>query len=201
MADVFVRSIDGLNIDDVWDELSESRKQKIKRLKNKKQALLSAAAELALNRAVKTWFPEALVPVSYLYTERGKPYLTGLDAYISLSHSGKLAVCAISGVPVGVDIQQLRNTDIKIAERFFSEEEKAAVAAACGKEREKIFFEIWVKKEAYVKLTGEGISAGFGTMNDKKKGEYIYNTRFLAEENSMLCVCERKIYKNSLNIY
>ena len=37
----------------------------------------------------------------------GKPFLAGNPAFISLSHSGDYAACAIAPVPVGVDIQRI----------------------------------------------------------------------------------------------
>ena len=38
--------------------------------------------------------------------ERGKPYLAGYpDIHISLSHSGRLAACAVAKKPVGVDVE------------------------------------------------------------------------------------------------
>ena len=195
MAEVFIRSIDELDIDSVWDQLSDMRKEKIKRLKNKKQALLSAAAELALSDAIRKWFPNSELPVKYTYDENGKPYLTELNAYISLSHSGRLAVCAISENEIGVDIQTVRRADMRVARRFFSEEENELIRGASDKDR--AFFEIWVKKEAYVKLTGEGISGGFAVSNRDKTREYGYDIRYIEAENSLLCTCERKMYKNS----
>lgn len=195
MSEVFIQSVEGIDLDYVWNELSDIRKAKIKRLKNKKQALLSAAAELALNKAVRKWFPDSHIPVNYAYTKTGKPYLTELDAYISLSHSGELAVCAISENEIGVDIQNIDQMDIKIAKRFFSNEENDYIYNSV--DSNKAFFEIWVKKEARVKLTGEGIGGGFAASREDKPNEYDYNMISLPFENYLICICERKMYKNS----
>ena len=95
------------------------------------------------------------------YGEKGKPYLKDYPYYFNLSHSGSYVVCAFSGQEVGVDIQQYKRADItRLAERFFSTEEKKALKACHDwKEREQLFYQLWTRKEAYGKLTGEGIAA------------------------------------------
>lgn len=185
-----MRSIDGLDIDSVWDELSDMRKEKIMQLKNKNQALLSAAVELALNDAIRKWFPDSELPAKYAYDENGKPYLTELDAYISLSHSGNFAVCAISEHEIGVDIQTVRRADMRVAKRFFSETENEFIRGTSDKDR--AFFEIWVKKEARVKLTGEGISGGFSAANSDRQDEYKYTMGYISDDDCLICICERK---------
>ena len=95
------------------------------------------------------------------YGEKGKPYLRDYPFYFNLSHSGNYVACALSRQEVGVDIQQYKRTDIdRLAERFFSTEEKKALKACHDwKEREQLFYQLWTRKEAYGKLTGEGIAA------------------------------------------
>ena len=95
------------------------------------------------------------------YSEKGKPYLKDYPFYFNLSHSGSYVVCAFSGQEVGVDIQQYKRTNIvRLAERFFSAEEKKALKACHDqKELEQLFYQLWTRKEAYGKLTGEGIAA------------------------------------------
>lgn len=95
------------------------------------------------------------------YGEKGKPYLRDHPFYFNLSHSGSYVVCALSRHEVGVDIQQYKRTDIdRLAERFFSTEEKKALKACHDrKELELLFYRLWTRKEAYGKLTGEGIAA------------------------------------------
>lgn len=95
------------------------------------------------------------------YGEKGKPYLRDYPFYFNLSHSGSYVVCAFSRQEVGVDIQQYKRTDIvRLAERFFSAEEKKALQACHDrKELEQLFYRLWTRKEAYGKLTGEGIAA------------------------------------------
>ena len=73
-------------------------------------------------------------------------------ADISLSHGGALAV-AVSGAPVGVDIESLSGDSdtARLAERFFSEAERAEYYAAPEDERRAAFLRIWTAKEAIFK--------------------------------------------------
>ncbi len=102
-------------------------------------------------------------------TERGKPYFPNRpEVHFSISHSGELWVCAFSGRPVGVDVQQhvkkrgegdreAAGRFGRMADRFFHPREAVWVR----EEPYERFFRIWTAKESYVKYTGEGIGAGF----------------------------------------
>lgn len=97
------------------------------------------------------------MPIKYRYNKNGKPYFSEFPFYFNLSHSGKYVLCGLSEEEIGADIQQHCACDRRrLADRFFSEGEKAALAA-CG-EDENLFFRLWTRKEAYGKLTGEGIA-------------------------------------------
>lgn len=96
--------------------------------------------------------------LEYVYGEKGKPYFKDLPFYFSISHSGDYVLCVLSGSEVGADIQICRVGDAgRLARRFFSEEEAAALGGA-GEEGERLFFRLWTRKEAYGKLTGEGLA-------------------------------------------
>ena len=95
----------------------------------------------------------------------GKPYFAHMQEqgyvqlYFNLSHSGDYVICALSDVPVGVDIQKTDVVREKVRQRFFSEEEKQRLED-CGQDeslRQMIFSGIWAQKEARAKLTGRGI--------------------------------------------
>lgn len=97
------------------------------------------------------------ISIKYRYNENGKPYFAELPFYFNLSHSGRYILCGLSEEEIGADIQQHCTCDRRrLADRFFSEREKAALAA-CG-EDENLFFRLWARKEAYGKLTGEGVA-------------------------------------------
>ena len=81
----------------------------------------------------------------------GERWTSGL-ADISLSHGRALAV-AISGAPVGVDIEAASagSGGERLAERFFTDAERAEYYASPEDERELTFVRIWTAKEAVFK--------------------------------------------------
>lgn len=92
----------------------------------------------------------------------GKPELApGAGAlHFSVSHSGGLALCAVTrDRPVGVDLERLRPVPEaeEIAQRFFSDREKADFRTLRPGAKRKGFFRCWTRKEAYLKAIGLGL--------------------------------------------
>ena len=101
--------------------------------------------------------------LEYIYSERGKPYLKNVPFYFNLSHSGEFILCVISEQEVGADIQWRKpQAQERLVERFFSKEEKEMYTVMSEAERHAFFYRMWARKEAYGKLTGEGIAAVIG---------------------------------------
>jgi 4'-phosphopantetheinyl transferase len=83
--------------------------------------------------------------------ENGMPYLENYPFFISISHSKNMALAGISEKPIGVDIEVIRDFDKRLIPRFFTESEQDFIR--CDED----FFKVWTVKEAYLKLTGEGL--------------------------------------------
>lgn len=93
----------------------------------------------------------------------GKPALVHPSAPLafSLSHSGDIALVAVSGATaVGVDIEQARNdVDIlAVAPSVLSPEEHKALLASDIELQRAFFYRAWVSKEALLKACGIGLS-------------------------------------------
>ena len=109
-----------------------------------------AAARYAGEKGLPYAFPEAEI----CREERGKPYFTDIPLEFSLSHSGQMWMCMISEKPCGLDLQQIRDCDAeRIAARQYTPEERHYVDL-WGIDG---FFSVWVRKEAFVKCTGQGL--------------------------------------------
>lgn len=88
-------------------------------------------------------------PVRFL--QAGKPvFAQREDVYFSLSHSGPYAMCAVSGQPVGADVQQVKPIHLSVARRFHFRE-RDWLAEQPQAEQTRAFFQIWTRKEAWVK--------------------------------------------------
>ncbi len=121
-------------------------------------------------RAKEIVFEKLNTPV--LYEESGKPYTD--KAHISISHSRDRVLVGICSSPIGVDIEYLRFYDKRLIDRYFSKEEKAFIK--CDED----FFKVWTVKEAYLKLSGEGLK-GIKKLSVVKDGSlYIGNCKIEA---------------------
>lgn len=101
--------------------------------------------------------------IRFNYGSKGKPALASApNIEFNTSHSGNLAVFALTvGCPVGVDVEQIRPLlEIQaIADRFFCKEEAAEIMSLSPNDHQRSFFCCWTRKEAYVKASGDGLSA------------------------------------------
>lgn len=111
------------------------------------------------------------------YTQQGQPYLeTGQGqkkVWISISHSGDYAACAVGFCPVGVDIQKETAVRERIGKYFYAPGERKSPAAALER---KDFFRRWTIKEAYMKLTGVGMALGFSSLFADLDSRIVYET-------------------------
>jgi 4'-phosphopantetheinyl transferase len=105
--------------------------------------------------------------IAFSYGSKGKPLLQSTGALsglmFNLAHSQDLAVLAITRTQaVGVDIEKIRsmpNAD-DLVSRFFSSAEAATFRHLPDSVRAAAFFNLWTRKEAWLKATGEGIGGG-----------------------------------------
>lgn len=98
--------------------------------------------------------------VRFGYGSHGKPHLPDERLLFNISHSGSLAVIALATVEVGVDVElpRKRRSDA-IARRFYTPGEiERLFAEADADRRADAFFRLWTCKEAFLKVTGEGLS-------------------------------------------
>jgi 4'-phosphopantetheinyl transferase len=103
--------------------------------------------------------------IAFTYSERGKPAIAdhcqpqGLQ--FNLSHSEDLGIVGISRDRlIGVDVEYVRDMDNldSLIKRFFCAEEYRYFQQANSHEQQKIFFQLWTAKEAYLKATGAGLA-------------------------------------------
>lgn len=147
----YVMLDDNLKWEDVQEAvmiLPQERREKILRYRFEKDKLLSLAAGLLIRRAVG----ESSLRIG----EHGKPYAEN-GVYFSVSHSGRMVAIATDILEIGLDTEKVSDESrLKIAERFYHPCERAVVFSSANQRR--AFCKIWTLKEAYLKMTGEGIT-------------------------------------------
>ena len=94
----------------------------------------------------------------------GKPSLAAPSSPdFNLSHCGDIVLLAIAhGVEIGVDVEVLRPRPraLQLAQRYFSADEAAALAALPEAECQQAFYRLWTAKEAVLKALGRGLAFG-----------------------------------------
>lgn len=114
--------------------------------------------------------------------EYGKPYIKGLDIFISISHSKNVCAIALAYEEIGLDIMHF--TYKNNLHHTFNEKELKLLDNALNKE--EVFTKMWTMKEAYSKMIGMGLSYGLNNIDTTKvKGDFIYN------EDYIICVVSK----------
>lgn len=158
------------------------RRQKALSYRFDRDRFLCAKAYLMLEDMLRTEYRIQHCP-EFSYGSNGKPYFKELPGiHFNLSHCHKGVACAISDMPVGIDIEEIQ-FDEPVAARVFNADEYARIKE-CASPAEK-FTELWTTKESYLKLTGQGIcmdlknviadahDVHFATVINSKAG-YVY---------------------------
>ncbi|MFO0823158.1 MAG: 4'-phosphopantetheinyl transferase superfamily protein [Gemmataceae bacterium] len=102
--------------------------------------------------------PPHEVPIGY--TGAGKPILDCGTLHFNVTHTDQIALIALAGRPVGVDVEQVRslaNPD-GLVQRFFSAAECASYRMLPPELRPHGFFRAWTCKEALIKAVGLSVT-------------------------------------------
>ena len=148
MVHVFVAKVNNLpdpmeNLK-IMKDLPEERIEKIQRIRTVDGRKRSLGAGLLLEYAKKQ-------------------YQDVENIHFNLSHSGEMAICAASYKAVGCDIERIKEAPLKVAERFFCNEEVQYLNSVEEGMKTEAFFRLWTIKESYIKMTGKGLGQGLGT--------------------------------------
>ncbi len=161
--------------EDLTSELPKSQTEHIN--KNHRLALARTAAACALHKLIKAHAPE-LIPYEIAYTEQGRPYILGAkNLDISISHAGEeyaaAALCIGESARVGIDMEEIKKANLRIAKKYFSKEENEHLSSLQKKDAAAEFTKLWTKYESKAKYLGGGLA-------DMRKGSqaYVYTTVF-----------------------
>ena len=127
--------------------LPQKRQDRVKACRCEEDKLRIAGAGWLLRHALER---EGVAFDAQCFTENpwGKPELAGNpDLHFNLSHSGTWAVCAVSGMPVGVDVET-KPCSMELAKRYFLPQEAEQTELT----------RLWTAKEAFCKAIGRGLT-------------------------------------------
>jgi len=119
-------------------------------------------ARASLRRILAFYTGSRAAALDFEYGQAGKPHLagnTGLN--FNLSYSQNVARVAVAmHRSVGIDIQaiELVTDPESVARHVFSPIEISGLLSQPAHERQMVFTQVWVRKEAYIKALGVGFS-------------------------------------------
>ncbi len=154
---------ESLLIQSVYSTLSEDERERAARFRCSSLQAAFILSRAILRALLAQYCDRTPSDIVFAYGQQGKPFLADRACSIrfNMSHSGGIAAYALNvGRKIGVDIEQHRSLpDMEqIAGRFFSPLEYGELMGVAVPEREVAFFNCWVRKEAYVKALGGGLS-------------------------------------------
>lgn len=175
-----------------FNAMSDERRKETMRLADKKKRASKIIADFLYRKAISDFCGVNPAEIEFIKNGYGKPFAKNLPVYFSISHSGDMVVCAVSGREIGIDIEKIRPIKLKSAEKFASADELEYICSS-----ENGFFEIWTLKEAFFKCIGTGLGADIKTVTFDiqetiKCSENGFELSFIKAENGYICsVCSR----------
>ena len=145
--------------------VSQGKRDRIDRLLSKRNAVNMLMGEVITRKAISVRTGLQNHTIEFSHNQYGKPLLlNSSNLHFNISHSGNLVVCALDNKPVGIDVEIHKSVNLKIARRFFCQDENEFILADMDRSIER-FYKIWTMKESYVKWEGRGMSTPFDSFS------------------------------------
>ena len=161
------------------DLVSQERRERAARFRNRQGAVNMLAGEALARHMVCARAGLKNEQLVIAPDQHGKPQIVGVPGlHFNVSHSGDLVVCALSDDPIGADIELIRTANLRIAERFFRDDEYKYLISYTDS-LDAAFFRIWTMKESYIKQLGKGLGIAldsFSVFEIERQGRHVFHT-------------------------
>lgn len=118
------------------------------------------------------------------FNKYNKPYLKDSNIYFNISHDKNTTILVISDKEIGVDIEYYTYKE-SVMKKYYNEFEQQEIINSNNKEYE--FTRIWVMKEAFVKMKGQGISYGLQNVDTTRLKKQI---KLISDEKYIIAICQ-----------
>ena len=118
------------------------------------------------------------------FNKYNKPYLKNRNIYFNISHDKNTTVLVTSDKEIGVDIEYYTYKE-SVMKKYYNEFEQQEIINSNNKEYE--FTRIWVMKEAFVKMKGQGISYGLQNVDTTRLKKQI---KLRSNEKYIIAICQ-----------
>ncbi|MGN0390300.1 MAG: 4'-phosphopantetheinyl transferase family protein [Wujia sp.] len=181
--EIIIKKVDTQYIKEHYAELLAmlypERRERVKAFRREEPAYISMTAGLLLQELVQSRLGISPSELVLEKNECGKPSVKGHpDFYFNLSHAGDYVVLGHGDAPLGIDIERIREKNEKVAKRCFTEQEYAYVLDGDEDAQRSRFYRLWTMKEAYLKLTGQGISVPLNSFEIDPVRQIVIGTEY-----------------------
>lgn len=188
-----------INLDDALDKgidrslmklVSQQKQARIERFRHKRDAMRCLLGDLLSRYALCAKSGLRNHQLKFDVNPYNKPFLAEPAGFhYNISHSGKWVVCAVGDQPVGIDIEQVKEIDLDVANTVFTKEEYDSFIDQDQEHRLSYFYTMWVIKESYMKADGRGMSLPLKSFTIK-----INDCKILIDTENELKACFFKTY-------
>jgi len=138
--------------------ISRENREKCQRFKFKEDTLRTLYGELIVRHVLCQRYLFKDEDIEIIRNDYGKPYVKDCPIHYNISHTGDFVACAFSEQKIGIDIEQVKEIDLKIAKRFFCQQEYESLLVQKIPDQHDYFYSLWTLKESYIKWLGTGLS-------------------------------------------
>ncbi len=159
-----------------WEILDTDEKTKAMRFVHETHRRQYIISHGKLRAILASYLGMAPATISFTIAAYGKPHLTGKAAALkfNLSHSGNKMAVAVGGYDyLGVDIEAWNSgMDLSgAAKTCFGDSEQATWHTATGQEKLAVFYQLWTRKESFLKAVGMGMTLEAAKVITATEGE------------------------------
>lgn len=170
-------SLSADSIEKLMESLPPSVRTKLDKISNLANRNRSALGEIlsrfAIQKIKGVKASDQVVEIG----SNGKPYLANRpEICYNISHSGEYIVCAVGDENLGIDVERIRDFDLRVAERYFSKPELDDLRSFKDDDRRNYFFLLWTIKESYLKALGRGLTKSLGSFTVSRGEGRFYLT-------------------------
>lgn len=154
--------------------------------------VLCAKAYLLLKQGLKLLYGINDNP-RFNYVMHEKPVLSDYPViHFNLSHCRRGVMCVIDDRPIGCDIEEIETKlDLDLCHFCYNDSEVKSIVSAADPCVE--FTKLWTKKEATLKLTGEGISNDLPSLfTQDLYDRLMFETTVLKDNGFVYTICRYK---------
>lgn len=173
-------------------QLPQWRREKVLSYRFLIDQVLCAKAYLLLKQGLKSIYGIDEHP-KFKYVMHDKPVLSDYpDIHFNLSHCKRGVMCVIDDHPIGCDIEEIEEKlDIDLCHFCYNDSEVEMIVSSTDPCVE--FTKLWTKKEATLKLTGEGINNDLPSLfNQDTLDRLMFDMTVRKDKGFVYSVCRYK---------